>query len=977
MVNRAAVVILTALSAAMPSLHAAARAVAPGTRQAVEDDWQRQEKVSWARTVDSPKALAEVLGRGRLMVADFRAMGADDVAGVAGAQLDAIAAEAARGGADRRQLYLRARWAVRRLALANPRLDFDEVLFVRRHHPKWGHQCSHRVGEAQIPGADLCVLGSLSPSGKVRSVLGKQLPLGGIGRPDLSFDGRRVVFPYAAPRAKPTPYGHGKPNQRGGSCVMYDIYEIAADGSGLRRLTHREDSEDTEPCYLPDGRIAFTSSRDGRYVQCGDWALVCALYSMAPDGSEVRLVTQAKEGEFYPSVLDDGRIVYTRWDYVMKPFNVIQQLWAVSPDGARAQLVYGDHYAFSKGPIAFFEARQIPGASKVICTGNAHHNTGGGPIMILDLACNRGGSEGMVRVTPEVGYPEAGMNNRSSPTGWYSSPYPLTQRQFLVTYSFEAKDTVANAFGLYLADVHGNRELVYRDKDFSCYAPIPLRPRKRPAVISAAEPTGPDETGTLIVTDVYRGLPSVERGTVKYLRVLETHSKKIRTTPQRCDIGVASGWDVRSVLGTVPVEADGSAHFRVPSGRQIFFEALDEDYLEVRRMRNFMNVQPGEVTGCVGCHEPAGTVPSGPQDSSLTALQREASEITPPPWGAEGFSFKGIVQPVLTRHCIRCHDGSGAEGKAFDLRGQKMLTAPGGAGSRDAGPQHSVSDSFLNLLKHVSYVRVGAYEGDKLPLPPYATGSHESRLMQIHKAGHNGVKLSRAEWRAMAAWIDCNAPFYGDWADIEFSKAKAPAKPGKRTPQPVLAALRKPTAADRAHVDARCKQIRSELAEAAELAAYMNCGIELKSGQAGPVTIRQVRGRGWSYTREAIAGLTDAQRDITFDATQIVFEIAGLKADRLYQVGLVWWDFNAAGRKQSIWAAPADGKSETKLLDTTLLPQYGRKGGQLPQQVLLDLPPHLTQPGRLNLLIRNEAGANAVIGELWITSTPAPPGPTP
>ena len=257
------------------------------------------------------------------MIADFQRMGAVEAAGEAAGHLAAVRAADPGAGADekarkaRLALYLRARRALRRLAFRSPHLDFGELLLVRRHHPAWGHQCSHRVGEAQRPGADLCVLSPLSPDGKVRSLIAGKLRPGGIGRPDLSFDARRVVFPYAAPRSKPTAYGYGQPGVRGGACVMYDLYEVGVDAAGPRRLTDRADSEDTEPCYLPDGRIAFTSSRDGRFVQCGDWALACGVYAIRPDGSDPRRLTEPKEGEFYPSVLDDGRVLYPRWDYVM------------------------------------------------------------------------------------------------------------------------------------------------------------------------------------------------------------------------------------------------------------------------------------------------------------------------------------------------------------------------------------------------------------------------------------------------------------------------------------------------------------------------------------------------------------------------------------------------------------------------------------------------------------------------------------
>ncbi len=705
-------------------------------RATIEADWQRQEQVTRSVKATSPEALQGALERSELMIRDIRELGAGDAVNEAQQKLlkirqqqETLTKANTKAGNDWLQLYLQTRWIVRDLAFSNPLLDFDELLFVKRHWPRWAHQCSHRVGEAQIPGATLSVLTGLHPDAKVRDLLSGKFAKGGIGRPDLSFDGRRVVFPFATARdSGDMNYGHGKPGHRGGHCLMYDIYEVDIEGGEPRRLTESLESEDTEPCYLPDGRIAFTSSRAGRFVQCGDWALACGVYSMNADGSDVRQITEPKEGEFYPSVLQDGRIMYTRWDYMMKGYNVIQQLWTVNPDGTRAQLVFGDHYRFSQGPITFFEARQVPGSSKVIATGAAHHNSGVGPILLVDLTKNRGGADSMLNVTPEIGYPEMNsriqnetgstknrnMSTRDSPHGWYSSPYPLSEKHYLATYSFDKNHVSDAGYALYLMDVHGNKELIYRAEGISCYSPIPVRVRKRPRVLPSTVDNS-KKTGTLIVEDIYQGLEGIERGTVKHIRVLETKAKEVRTTPQRCDVGVNSGWDMRAVLGTVPVEADGSAHFEVPADKQIFFEAIDKDYLEVRRMRNFMNVKPGEVTSCIGCHESYGSSPSKPHTGPTLAMRRPASTIEPPPWGADKLDFKDVVQPVLNTSCVSCHDGETGPRKSFDLRGKKMLVAPTGFDG-DAGPQHLVSDAYLNLIPHVSYIRVGGYQGEKLPL---------------------------------------------------------------------------------------------------------------------------------------------------------------------------------------------------------------------------------------------------------------------
>ena len=946
-----------------------ARGLTPETRREIEADWARQEQVAWKRTCGDPKALEEVLIRGRLLISDLRGDG------VGTAEAERILHEierAGRSGGDRRNLYHRARWAIRDLAFRSPEVDFDQIIFVRRHWPRINHQCSHRVGEAQEPGANLCVLRGLSPDGAVRDILPSGYAHGGIGRFDLSFDGKRIVFPYAAPRPDATPYGYGLPGVRAGACVMYDIYEVGLDGSDLQQLTDNPDAEDTEPIYLPGGRIAFMTSRDDRYVQCGDWALACGLYTMAADGTDLRRVTEPKEGEFYPNMLDDGRILYPRWDYVMKGYNVIQQLWAVNPDGRAASLLFGDHYAYSVGPIAFFEARQVPGTRKVICTGAAHHNTGVGPILVLDLDQNRGTRSAMVNLTPEVGYPEInsrvfrevsldelpgkGISNVRNDTGWYSSPYPLSDRQFLAVASFEADNTVSDGYALYLMDVHGNKELVYRAEGMSCYSPMPVRPREAPPVIPDLV-TGVDTAtpATLVVSDVYQGLPGVARGEVKYLRILETHSKTVRTKPQRCDVGVNSGWDIRGVLGTVPVEPDGSAHFLAQPHRQLFLEALDEDFLEIRRMRNFMNVMPGETVGCIGCHEPPRVTPVATPAAPPMALRRPPSVITPPPWGTSGLGFEKVVQPVLNRHCVGCHDGSKGEEKSFDLSGGRLASAPAGY-DPDHAPhaQHLVSEAFLKLLEFVSYIRVGGYQGEKLPLPPNATGSRRSRLMAALKKGHYDVKLDEAEWRALAAWIDCNAPYYGGWDEILLPEAS----PGPLRSTEALSSR------DRARVEARMKDI--ELDGGARVLTYLDCGLQRKSGDSGAV-IQLVKGRGWAYAgSDVVPNVPAAQRDIAFDAEQLVFDVTGLKLGTAHKLHLGWWDFNTDQRRQSIWLSKPDGSGRRVLREAAGLPSYQVRK-EFPETVTLNLPADLIAAGTIRIIIQCDGGANAVVGELWLT----------
>jgi hypothetical protein len=945
----------------------------PVARQAIEEDWQLQEKVTRQVAADSPAALDGLLIRGRMMCADLGEQGGCDAVKVArekleeiGAARDKLVADKSPAGDAWLKLYLDLRWAIRSLAFSNPRLDFDSLVFVKRRWPSINHQCSHRVGEAQAGGANICILTGLHPDGSVRELLDADHARGGVGRPDLSFDAKQLVFPYAEPRTGgKMSYGYGQPGVRGGKCLMYDIWTVHVDGTDLKNLTRAPGYEDTEPCYLPDGRIAFTSSRSGRLVQCGNWALVCGIYSMKADGSDVRQVTEPKEGEFYPSMLDDGRIIYTRWDYVMKGYNVIQQVWAVSPDGTRSQLYYGDWYAFSKGPIALFEARQVPGSGKLMAVGAAHHNSGVGPLMLVDPAKNRGARDSMINVTPEIAYPETGAlgNEVEQPeltyktlpdTGWYTSPWPLSEKHFLCVYSFDAENTSPFGYGIYLQDIHGNKELIYRGSDFSCYAPMPLKPRPRPKELpDTVKGQDPQAPGTLIVTDIYKGLIGVKRGEVKFLRVLETHPKIVETTPQRVDMGVNCGWDARGVLGTVPVEEDGSACFLAPSNRQLFFEALDKDHLEIRRMRNFMNLMPGETVGCVGCHESYSSAAKPAVTEGLMALKRAPSKITPPAWGTGGLAFPRVVQPVLDRLCVKCHDGEKGKDKSFDLRGLKWVKAPG-PHDPDQGPQHLVSDSFLKLLDYVAYVRVGGYHGPKLPLQAFKTGSHESRLMQVLAKRHHGLTLATDDWQALACWIDCNAPFYGDWENIIVGPAKG------------ADVLRELTEVDKALIDTRVRQLNSQIQEKGRLVGYLSGGLQERSDLDKNIVFSQVQGQGWTCPEmQKVENLPPTQRALTFSDVSLKFAVKGLDPAKRYALGLTWWDYNNAQRLQSISGKGIKDTRSFKLLDTTLLPNY-LSAKQLPGTVMLAIPAELSRQGELSLTIQKEGGANAVVSEIWL-----------
>jgi len=730
----------------------------------VEADWARQDALRGKPTFEwkNPKqdleesvlpCLDELLDRGGRMLADFAPLGGDQTAlAKSAAELSEIRKH--REGLLTQppdaqawlKLYVNAHWAVRRLAFLNPLLAHNGILFVRRHHSSYMHQCARRLGPSNPPGGDLCIL---SADGTVRSLTAGRLPPGVFGRPDLSFDGKRLVFGYALARQDAKPFSEKTALEDTGYCYNFQVWEMGLDGSGLRQLTEGP-SENSDPIYLPNGRIAFMSDRAGGRVQCGDWAKAYCVFTMNPDGSDVRQITMSKDGEWDPCLLDDGTILFTRWEYVMKFWSPIQFLWSVRPDGTGAQLIYGNDLS-RKGeyPLNFALARQIPGTSKLVSIGSAHHNTGSGPVCLIDLRHGRDGREGLVRLTP-VEYVETGEKPRGN--GWYDCPYPLSDKYFLVSYSFERQEQSSRAYGLYLLDAYGGKELIHRDKELSCMFPVLLKPRKRPVRLAESPSTRQEDLVTLILADVNQGLPPEAHGQAKFLRIAEAHERKIHTKPYNIQVGPDSGFETKSVLGTVPIEADGSAHFRVPAGKSVFFQVLDENHLALHVMRSVINFQPGETRSCVGCHEPMAAAPGR---RPALAARRAPSDLTPPPWGTDAISFEKHIQPLLDRQCTRCHDGATGKDKSFDLTAKsrrEFMTVP-------------MAQSYFNLRRHVKHAPIYTYV-----LPPLSFGSRQSKVMQILRQGHYDAKLAPADWQLLASWIDCNAPYIGDYAVVAAQK---------------------------------------------------------------------------------------------------------------------------------------------------------------------------------------------------------------
>ncbi len=735
----------------------------------LKDGWEEPADVVRSRVIP---AVEKHRKRGLAIAADLERLGAGEPAAalvslaVAVRARDALVAKDILAPEAWQSVYLDVRRAVRRLAFSHPRLhDTDGLLFVRRHHAHFNHQCARRRSRYNQLGGEFCVLKETRDDlgGQVVSLTQGKFPEGLFGRPDVSFDGKRIVFGFAAEEV--TDLVEGPCESQGvadsiGNGTFFQVWEMALDGRTparqiTRGTTRREESAD--PIYLPDGRIAFMSPRAGGMVQCGDWAWADCMFSVNSDGSDLRQITRAKEGEWDPCLMDDGTIMFTRWEYVMRFWRPTQLIWNVRPDGTYPRVISG----YLTGERNYARCRQIPGTSKVVCVESHHHNDGSGNILIVDLRHGRDTAEGEEHLV----------------LGACDSPYPIDENYFLISYdprgSGPADRRTAGRMGIYLADVYGGVELIYRDAELSAVCPTPIRPRRRPPVLPEVRTVQEQSSGGFYVQDIHAGLPESMRGKARYLRVVQAHERHVHTSP--CNIWVGmGGFETKTVLGCVPIDPDGSAYFRVPANRAVFFSVLDEDYRALHTMRMTTYVRPGETTGCVGCHEP---MPS----TSLTgakpaALLREPSILAPPPWGVTSLGFPKHVQPILDQRCVQCHDGTEGEDKSFDLQAgsqEPEAFVPNLWTVYETGYQkHYTYPAYWSLLPYVSTADIHQYH-----TPPGSWGSRVSPLVKLLADGHEDVQLDEAEWRALCAWIDCNVPYLDDYrkfaVDPEIRQASA------------------------------------------------------------------------------------------------------------------------------------------------------------------------------------------------------------
>lgn len=636
--------------------------------------------------------------------------------------------------------------------------------------------CDIWAASPTAPGAAICVIEPQRPTAAPKVVF--KDPAGSIYDINLSMDAQTVFFSYRREGEK-----------------HWHLWRIGVDGEDLRQITDGP-FYDISPCELPDGDLVFVSTRRFGHTVCQPGP-ASNLYRVSRDGGRPKCLSMNTLSDTTPQILPDGRVLFMRWEYVDRDLTYRQSLWTQNPDGTAYQLYFGNTL---RDPATLWQARPVPAAEgRVLATFAPHHGYPHGAIGWIE---RQHGPE-----TPRgVGYnwitQEFPTIGDQSHVWSYRDPFPLDAETFLCSYAGSLQ-----RFRIWLHDTRDRKRVVFEHPEWHCFFPIALRPVPRPPRIAPRAPAAdrqlpdlPEEhpavnppMGTCMLIDVYRGLePTIERGQVKSLRIMEQVRKTedIPVTPHVVDFGPRAydqsplmsygTYYAKRCWGSVPVEEDGSAHFRLPALREVYLQACDAAGRELQRMTSALQVMPGEVIGCVGCHENRGSTPPFGREMPLAA-RRRPSIPQKPDWAPDGIiDFVTVVQPVLDKHCTRCHHGADPDG-GCDLSGDKTrlfnMAYDNLLGRSRSYRQHKM-DTGEMLPEEAAKGKplVHFYWLLKTPTAvsqPLWAGSHASRLTELIESEHAGAALSREDRERLYTWIDADVPYYGTYAT---SRAKCGGK---------------------------------------------------------------------------------------------------------------------------------------------------------------------------------------------------------
>ena len=623
---------------------------------------------------------------------------------------------------------------------ARKMLAGKQILYVERHQYASDHHNTATIFQyGEINQNSFSQGGAIKiydvDSGKTRTLINTDT--GNLRDPEISFDGKRVIF-----------------SMRMNKEDDYHIYEIGIDGSNLKQLTSAKGVSDIDPLYLPDGGIVFTSTRQPKYCMCNRH-IMGNLFRMESDGANITQIGVSTLFEGHSTMLNDGRILYDRWEYVDRNFGDAQGLWTVNPDGTKHSIYYGNNTA---SPGAVIDGRQIPGTDLVLCIFSSCHDRPWGSLAIIDRKKGVDGKEPVVKI-----YPEEALNlvaNGDLDTfKWvqsfrYEDPFPMNKEWFLVSrtlYKYPEWNNQACGYkqGIFLVGMDGSEELLI-EGERSVFDPHIVESSAKPVTLPMMRNFTSDK-GQFYVVNVYEGthMQGIEKGVAKWLRVIESPEKRSWTHGGWSGQGEqapALNWhsfENKQILGEVPIEEDGSVNFMVPAGKHVYFQLLDKDKKMIQSMRSGVSLMPGEVNGCVGCHEDRISIlmPTPKRPIALTKKPVELEKFM----GMEPFKFSFMehIQPIMDRRCVKCHD--------FDKKNrQKVVLA------KDMNQFFNAA--YINLYVNKVVGLIGGGPADIQQ--PYSWGSHNSRLSQIIEGDHHGVKLTQKEKEWLYAWMDLNGVYY-------------------------------------------------------------------------------------------------------------------------------------------------------------------------------------------------------------------------
>lgn len=647
-----------------------------------------------------------------------------------------------------------------------------QIVFTR-HYNLGGSHYAYTEGQSDaqherhfVPGSALCVLDLRGGEPTIRELIRDD---GGVIRdPTVSWEGDRILFSW-------------KKSDREDDYHLYD-YEVAT--GRIRAITSGLGFADYEPAYLPNGDIVFNSTRCVQTVDCW-WTEVSNLYTCEAEGRFLRRLTFDQVHDNYPTVLDDGRVIYTRWEYNDRGQIFVQSLFQMFADGTWQTEFYGNNSWF---PTTILHARGIPGTTKVLAIATGHHTTQAGKLIIVDPSRGRQEAAGIQLIAPVQTTEAVRVDAYGQDGNLFQYPYPLSETEYLVAfypagdYPPDGKYPHDRKFNLYWFDIDGNRELLTADPRLSCNQPIPLLAPKRPRPRPHAVDYGQTE-GIYYLQDLYAGLglQGVPRGKVKSLRVvaLEFRCAGIGMTTNSgpggdalasTPVAIGNGsWDPKRVLGTAQVYEDGSACFRVPARTPVYFQALDARQHVVQTMRSWSTLQPGESFSCVGCHEHKNTAAEMGGRPTL-AMQAGPQELRSFYGLAGGFSFRKQIQPILDKHCVSCHDGK--KTAVYNLLAEEIEDP---AGKRKWSRSYLTMTEAFRTEGESATIWRGNDQGRivnwvnvmSVPemIPPYSAGAAKSDLIALLDKGHYDVRLSEEENAKLATWIDLTVPYCGDYAE--------------------------------------------------------------------------------------------------------------------------------------------------------------------------------------------------------------------